>query len=333
MKNYFKKYWLLIVIAIIINVPILILCCVRTDKSLTLKGDTTVIEKFVEVDRKYIEEGSFSSIYVISFDHSTLFQNLILKNSNVNDTEDMYEGYLHLSNSEINQMGKIQHESSINYALICAYTKAKEVNTEIVFDYEFDYFQIAYYAQDSEFRIGDKIYGVNDVYASEDFESFKDLFNSAASSKDGNSEYIVQRNGKIIRIKNTEANLKISGYSFYKIAEEVFPTYTLKSTNVGGPSGGLLQTLSIYNSLVDEDITRGLKITGTGTIEGNGTVGAIGGIKQKIFTANDDNMDVFLCPEANYEEALEAYNTLKNPNMKLFMVRNLDEALEVLKNA
>ena len=333
MKNYFKKYWLLIVLALIINIPILVFCCVRTDKTLTLKGDTTVIDKFVEVDRDYTEKGSFSSIYVISFDHSTLFQNFILKDSVINDIDDMYEGYLHLSDIEIGQMGKIQHESSINYALICAYSKAKEVNKDIKFDYKFDHYKIAYYGQGSEFKIGDKIYGVNDVYAKDDFETFKELFNNAASTKDGKSEYIVQRNGLTIRIKNTEANLKISGYSFYDISDEVFPSYKLKSTNVGGPSGGLLQTLSIYNSLVDEDITKGLKITGTGTIDAGGKVGKIGGIKQKIHTANDDNMDIFLCPEENYEEALAAYNTLKNPKMKLYMVRTFEEALEVLKNA
>ena len=49
MKIFIKKYWLLFLIATIINLPILILCCVRTDKTITLKGDTTIIEKFVEV--------------------------------------------------------------------------------------------------------------------------------------------------------------------------------------------------------------------------------------------------------------------------------------------
>ena len=333
MKIFLKKYWLLITIALIINVPILVFCCVRTDKTLTLKGDTTVIEKFVEVDREYEQKGSFSSIYVISFDHSTLFQNYILEDSKVNDVDDMYEGYLHLSDSEISQMGKIQHSSSINYALICAYEAAKEVNKEIVFDYKFDHYVISYYGENSLFRIGDKIVGVNNVYAKDDFETFKTLFNEAASKKDGQYEYIVMRNSLTKRIKNTEANMKISGYSYFNISEEVFPTYKVKQTNVGGPSGGLLQTLAIYNSLVDEDITKGLKIAGTGTIDSNGNVGKIGGIKQKIHTANDDDMDIFLCPESNYEEALLAYNTIKNPKMKLYKVKTFMDALEVLKNA
>ena len=320
-------------IALIFNIPILLLCCIRTDKTLTLKGDTTVIEKFVEIDREYTEVGSFSSIYVISLDHSTIFQNMILKDSKVNDVDDIYEGYLHFSSKELNEMSKIQHDSSVNYALICAYKEAKKVNPDIVFEYKFAYYKVAYYGINSEFRIGDLIVGVNGIYAKDDFETFKNLFNAGIDAKDGQTEYIIMRNGQIMNIKNTINNMKISGYSYYDISDNASPKFTIKETNVGGPSGGLLQTLAIYNSLVDQDITKGLKIAGTGTIDGNGKVGAIGGIKQKIHTANDDDMDIFLCPEENYKEALEAYNTIKNSKMKLYMVRTFEDALEVLKNA
>ena len=81
MKYFLKKYMLLILIAFVINLPILLICCIRTDKTVTLKGDTTVIDKFVEVDNEYVEKGSFSSIYVISFDHSTIFQNMRRRHS------------------------------------------------------------------------------------------------------------------------------------------------------------------------------------------------------------------------------------------------------------
>ena len=333
MKLFFKKYMLLILIAFVINLPILLICCIRTDKTVTLKGDTTVIDKFVEVDNEYVEKGSFSSIYVISFDHSTIFQNMILSNSKINDVDDMSESYLHFSNNELSQMSKIQHDSSINYALICAYSYAKEKNPNIVFDYSFNNYTVAYYGLESEFRNGDKIIGVNDVYAKDDFAKFKELFNYGVDSKDGNTEYIVNRDGLTKKIKNTTNNMKIGGYSMYDISETVSPSYKIKNTNVGGPSGGLLQTLAIYNSLVEEDITKGLKIAGTGTINANGEVGAIGGIKQKVHTANDDNMDIFLCPSENYQDALEAYNTIKNPKMKLYEVKTFFDALEVLKNA
>ena len=40
-------------------------------------------------------------------------------------------------------------------------------------------------------------------------------------------------------------------------------------------------TLEIYNQLVDEDLTRGHEIAGTGTINEKGEIGPIGGIQQK----------------------------------------------------
>ena len=84
---------------------------------------------------------------------------------------------------------------------------------------------------------------------------------------------------------------------------------------------------------LEEDITKGHKIAGTGTISPNGEVGIIGGIQQKIYTAYDDDMEIFLCPEGNYEEALIAYNKLPHKErMSLYSVGTFEEALEILRN-
>ena len=55
----------------------------------------------------------------------------------------------------------------------------------------------------------------------------------------------------------------------------------IDSHEIGGPSAGLMFTLEIYNQLVDEDLTRGHEIAGTGTINEKGEIGPIGGIQQK----------------------------------------------------
>jgi PDZ domain-containing protein len=52
--------------------------------------------------------------------------------------------------------------------------------------------------------------------------------------------------------------------------------------NVGGPSAGLMLTLGIIDKLTPGDLTGGRTIAGTGTIDGFGQVGPIGGIQQKI---------------------------------------------------
>ena len=43
--------------------------------------------------------------------------------------------------------------------------------------------------------------------------------------------------------------------------------------------------LMIYNALTEQDLTNGKKIVGTGTIERDGSVGVIGGVKYKIMGA------------------------------------------------
>ncbi len=61
----------------------------------------------------------------------------------------------------------------------------------------------------------------------------------------------------------------------------VDPKVKINSHEIGGPSAGLMFTLEIYNQLVEEDLTKGHEIAGTGTINEKGEVGPIGGINQK----------------------------------------------------
>lgn len=329
MTYLLKKYWYIFVLSIFINLPILCFATIRTDKTLTLKGDTTLVEQFVRIENGYSQEGTFSTIYVISLDHSTLLQNYLVGNDSESSVENLADSYLHFTDDEIAQMGQIQHTASIEYALMNAYNAAKKKRPQICLDSKFDSVIVSYYAQGSDFRIGDKIIGINDHLAKDDFEEFRESFNNRKIG----DRFQVMRNQKELSIEYNEKNQIFGGYSDYLLDEETaFPKFTIQKTNVGGPSGGLLQTLAIYNQLIEEDITKGRKIAGTGTIELDGSVGEIGGIQQKIYTAYEDHMEIFLCPENNYEDALVAYNKLKHPEkMKLYKISTFEEALEVLE--
>ena len=59
----------------------------------------------------------------------------------------------------------------------------------------------------------------------------------------------------------------------------------IKTGNVGGPSAGLMMALNVYNNLIPEDLTNSMIVAGTGTIEIDGSVGPVGGIKQKVIAA------------------------------------------------
>lgn len=98
-----------------------------------------------------------------------------------------------------------------------------------------------------------------------------------------------------------------------------------------GPSGGLITTLSIYDKLVKKDITKSLKIAGTGTIEEDGSIGEIGGVKYKLLGAIKDEADVFLVPKGeNYDTCMEVLEN-KNSSIKVIGVSTIEEAIKVLE--
>ena len=97
-----------------------------------------------------------------------------------------------------------------------------------------------------------------------------------------------------------------------------------------GPSAGLVTTLSIYDKLVSEDLTHGLKIAGTGTIEADGSIGEIGGVKYKVMGADAGGADVFLVPKNNLDEAIKVKKD-KKLKIKVYGVATFEEAIEVLE--
>ena len=115
----------------------------------------------------------------------------------------------------------------------------------------------------------------------------------------------------------------------------IFPTdsYDLPFTidigieGVGGPSAGLLFALGIVDKLTPDELTGGAFIAGTGTIDGDGVVGRIGGIEQKVVAAGEAGATVFLVPEDNCAAAVGA----APEGLTLVRVDTLGTALAALK--
>jgi len=105
--------------------------------------------------------------------------------------------------------------------------------------------------------------------------------------------------------------------------------------DTGGPSAGLMMTLEIIAQLTGEDLTRGYRIAGTGTISADGTVGLIGGINYKLIAADREKADYFLVPysaqnDSNWTLAQETVKDLKL-TPKLIKISTLQEAVDFLK--
>ncbi|ATG55263.1 hypothetical protein CFK41_11185 [Brachybacterium ginsengisoli] len=73
---------------------------------------------------------------------------------------------------------------------------------------------------------------------------------------------------------------------------------------IGGPSAGMIFSLSVYDELTPGALTGGHRIAGTGTISDDGEVGPIGGIRQKMVGAADSEAEYFLAPSANCDEVV-----------------------------
>ena len=89
-------------------------------------------------------------------------------------------------------------------------------------------------------------------------------------------------------------------------------------------------TLAIYNKLIDKDIIKDRIIVGTGTIDIDGNVGEIGGLKHKLMAASRKKADIVFVPEGNYKEAKKLYDK-NNYKFKLVSVKTFDDAVDFLE--
>jgi len=75
-----------------------------------------------------------------------------------------------------------------------------------------------------------------------------------------------------------------------------------KTGETGGPSGGLVFSIGLVELLTEKDLLQKRHIAGTGTITARGIVGPIGGINEKIMSAQKVGATVFFAPVDNAQE-------------------------------
>lgn len=93
---------------------------------------------------------------------------------------------------------------------------------------------------------------------------------------------------------------------------------------VGGPSAGLAFALDLMEEL-GRDVDRGYRVAATGEIFLDGSVAAVGGVKQKTIGARRSGMDLFLVPGENAAEARRHANGLR-----IIPVDSFQQALRAL---
>ncbi len=186
---------------------------------------------------------------------------------------------------------------------------------------------------DTDLKVGDTILKINDTPLKE-FADIKEIIKDFSVGSKIKVNYLrddEEREGYfILREINAEkkAGLYLIKLFDYTTKREV----KLKFKNSeGGSSGGFITSLAIYTKLTGKDLLKGRKVVGTGTIDSDGNVGEIGGVKYKLIGAVKNKADIFFVPEDNYEEALKVKEE-KDYNIDVVMVKSLVDAIEYLES-
>lgn len=311
---------------------IIVLCFlfVKLDYSVYAPGGAISIEDRLS-NVLYKSEGSFNLTYVSSLEGrlSNIILAWILPDWDLVKNEDIT-----IDNETLEVMTRrelISLYESISSATYVAYTSANiDVN---ITSYNYYVYYIADMA-DTTLEVGDKILEY-DGKPYNDLESSSKMKEYINSLKEGDKiTFKVLRDGK-----ETSATAIIQNEEGVNLIGIIIDTILTYDNNPDvsyayqpqelGSSGGLMLSLAIYNVLTENDITNGLKISGTGTISNDGSVGEIGGVKYKIMGAVNNNCDVFIVPSENYKEA-KKYVKKRNYNIKLIEAKTFNQVLEEL---
>lgn len=195
---------------------------------------------------------------------------------------------------------------------------------------------------------GDQILKVNGQVFSSTFEIADQIEKGKVGdivTIEYNHNGVVETASAPLIINNSTGKVDLGAELYSQILYGSNPNVNFKTNGVGGPSGGLMFGLEIYNQLVADDITKGHIIAGTGTIDHNGKVGEIDGVEKKVLAADKAGAEYFFAPDndiepeiarlnpklrTNYHRALSEAIKIKS-KMKIVPVRTFNDALNYLR--
>ncbi len=327
-KKLIKEYYKVIIAYVLI----LAFFLVKFPYYISAPGGLINTDDKIETTENFKMSGSLNMAYVSEI-HATipsLIVSLFNKDWDVEKEEEVKNDNETIE--EKDYRNKMLLEEANDTALLVAYK-----HSDITYKVTNNKVYITYVDKqaDTNLKIGDQILKVDDTKITDK----NTLFEYIASKKIGDkiTMEVKDINGYD---KKREATL-INVLEEPKVGAVVTETFDVKSDEKvsfnfkdreSGSSGGLMLTLTIYSHLNKIDLTDGKTIVGTGTIDINGTVGEISGIKYKLIGAVNKDADVFLVPVGeNYEDAKKLKEE-RNYDIELVPVATFEEALKYLEN-
>ena len=323
-KEEYKFIITLLLIYIILNIPL--------NYYITVGGGISDVSSRIHVTDSYKSKGSFNISYVTQLNGNviTYLLSYVIPSWERESTSN-YKYTTEESLEDINFRGDLDLRTANGTATYWAYTLAnkslKEITSKmyviVVFNDEYE----------TNLKVQDEIVSID----GKTYESLNEYKKLIQSKKAGETiEVKVIRNNQEMTLDvplHDSEGITVLGVGLQYVKEyDTDPPVNIKfKSSESGPSGGLITALEIYNQLTKNDITNGYKIAGTGTLEPDGTIGPIGGIKYKIIGAEADKADYFLAPAGeNYEEA-KKYIKDNNYKIKLIEVKTIEDAIKKLE--
>src|SRR5690625_2900475 len=244
-----------------------------------------------------------------------------------------------MTNEEYRHAQLRMMENSQESSTVVAYEAANE---EITIEYNGVYVVSVRKGMPAEGKLemGDHIMGIDD----QTIEEADDLINYIDQKQAGDQIKLdVKRNDELLEIDLsletfTENDNKV-GMGIELVTNRsisVNPDIHFSSGNIGGPSAGLMFALEIYDQLIEEDLTKGYQIIGTGALDYNGNVQRIGGIDKKVVAADKAGCEIFFAPyeagaeDSNYELAKKTAEDI-GTDMEIVPIDTFQEAITYLE--
>lgn len=329
MKEKLKKFLKNNYKLILIYTVLICLVVIKLDYQVYTPGGLLDLNSRIEIKDSYKSEGSFNLTYVRSYSGSILFvlASYIIPSWDLIPNEDIrMEGE---SEKESEERNRIYLNEVNKNAIMVAFDS---LNMDVDINSKGVRVIYIYNDADTNLKVGDVITSINNIKTLKT-DDLIDIVNSLKEDSKVNLK-VIRNNKEIDRyaiIKNIDGKSLIGIAIQNEFELNTNPEVIFKfRENELGPSGGLMTTLKIYDMLTKEDITKGYKISGTGTINEDGTIGEIAGIKYKLAGANRKGSQIFICPTGNYEECVSEKNKNKY-KIKLIEGDNFNNVLSKLK--
>ena len=325
-KDFIKEEYKFILFLIVF----VVICTWPVNYYIVIGGGISDISDRVVVEDGYSSDGSFNLSYVSELKGTTLSYLLSYvmphwKKVSVDDykytTDEDYQDIEFRSELDL----LYSNSNAIYYAYQLANQQCKVVKTDV-------YVIVKFSEYDNPIEVGDKLLKVNNIECSTLEEFQKEI-----QKVDGNKVNVtVLRNGKERNLDcklYEEKGIKILGVGLQSVTTyDVDPEVKFQfEKNESGPSAGLITTLSIYDQLTKGDLTNGKLIAGTGTIEVDGSIGQIGEVEYKLLGAARGGAEVFLVPAGENYQDCKKMKKEENLDIKLIPVKNIEDAVERLK--